>query len=162
MATTHGVKDISRKGRTATAARRAGHGVGRHGRDGRGGGWPATTLPGETAADYADYADYAAELTQLTEAITAYRRAESGGGTTTTSRNNPGRWVTPRRGHRAGLQNHPRPRRLTTGHLASSAARKAGAGRSGQVSLQRRGWELRAVIPVPTPAAPRPLLVVPR
>ena len=47
-------------------------------------GWSSTALPDETAAAYAG------ELAQLGAAITAYRRAETGGpGTTTTSRNSP-------------------------------------------------------------------------
>jgi hypothetical protein len=85
MATTRGVKDTSRQGRYhnrrfAELGAELGITVAMDGTR----GWSATTLPDQTAADYTG------ELALLGEAITAYRRAESGGpGTTTTSRNNP-------------------------------------------------------------------------
>lgn len=84
VALVRGIKDTSRQGRYHNARYRAlGEELGLSiAMDGNR-GWSGTRLPGDTAAEYAG------ELAQLAEAITAYRRAESGPGEKGTSRNNP-------------------------------------------------------------------------
>ena len=84
VATVRGIKDTSREGRYHNKRfRELGEELGLLIEMDGNRGWSGTRLPAETAALYP------AELAQLADAITAYRRAESGPGEGKGSRNSP-------------------------------------------------------------------------